>query len=66
MKSYRQDQGAAGKAMDRQMIRVELPSADAGVAAALRRAYAGAVPHQCEGDFDKLLRRIGSASRGRG
>jgi hypothetical protein len=66
MKPHRKDRAAPASTMERRIIRVELPPPNAGVVAALRRAYAGTVPRQCEGDFDKLLRRIGSASRDRG
>jgi len=66
MKPQRKDRAEPASTMDRHIIRVELPPPNAGVAAALKRAFAGAVTHQCEGDFDKLLRRLGSANRGRG
>lgn len=46
--------------MDRRLIRVEFPLAQAGVAAALRRAFQ-ALPVEsddCEGDFAVLLARL--------
>ena len=59
MKPICQTGAAADKTMERRTIRVELPSNDAGVTEALRRAFAGAVPRPNEDDFDRLLRRLG-------
>ena len=44
--------------MDRRLIRVEMPPAQAGIAAALRRAFEEAPTSQgsCDRDFDELLR----------
>jgi len=44
--------------MDRRTIHVELPSANAGVIAALRRAFDVALPCPSEDEFDALLRRL--------
>jgi hypothetical protein len=54
-----QKDGAAGLHMDRRIIRVESLSDQAGIAAALRRAFA-AGPLLGEGDllFDDLLKRL--------
>ena len=45
--------------MDRRLIRVECPTSQAGIAAALRRAFQtpGVVP-ACESDFETLLSRL--------
>lgn len=59
MKPNCQDEAAGGKTMEPRIIRVELPPTNAGVTEALRRAFAGAVPRQREGEFDRLLRRLG-------
>ena len=40
------------------MIRVELPSAHAGVNAALHRAFAVVQRQPLERDFDELLKRL--------
>ncbi len=58
MKSTSQEKAATDKTMERRIIRVELPSANAGVTAALRRAFAGAVPRPGENGFEALLRRL--------
>ena len=46
--------------MDRRLIRVEFPPAQAGIAAALRRAFqAGPVSvDRCDREFDDLLARL--------
>ena len=45
-------------AMDRQVIRVDIPPAQAGITAALRRAFEAAASEPCDRDFDELLRRL--------
>jgi len=52
--------GLKADQMNRRLIRVEFPPAQAGIAAALRRAFQ-AVPgpmDPCERDFDELLARL--------
>ena len=44
--------------MDRQIIRVDIPPAHAGITAALRRAFEAAAAEPCERDFADLLRRL--------
>ncbi len=44
--------------MDRQVIRVDIPPAHAGIAAALRRAFEAAASEPCDRDFAELLRRL--------
>lgn len=44
--------------MDRRIIRVEMPSAHAGITAALRRAFEAAASEPCDRDFAELLRRL--------
>jgi len=57
MNFNRQDQAAA-RSVDRRIIQVELPPANAGVIAALRRAFDAALPCPGEDEFDALLRRL--------
>jgi hypothetical protein len=45
-------------AMDRQIIRVDVPPAHAGITAALRRAFEAAASEPCDRDFTDLLRRL--------
>ena len=45
-------------AMDRRIIRVDMPPAHAGVMAALRRAFEAAASEPCERDFAELLRKL--------
>ena len=45
-------------AMDRQVIRVDVPPAHAGITAALRRAFEAAANEPCDRDFAELLRRL--------
>lgn len=45
-------------ATDRQLIRVDVPPAHAGITAALRRAFQEAATEPSERDFDDLLRRL--------
>jgi len=52
--------GSETDRMDRCLIRIEFPPAQAGIAAALRRAFK-AVPGRmdlCEREFDDLLARL--------
>lgn len=58
MKPIGQNMAAADKSMERRIIRVELPCANAGVTAALRRAFAGAAVRPTDGEFDALLRQL--------
>ena len=45
-------------AMDQRIIRIDIPSAHAGITAALRRAFAP-IDDECrDRDFDELLRRL--------
>jgi hypothetical protein len=44
--------------MDREVIRVDVPPAHAGITAALRRAFQAAASEPCERDFAELLRRL--------
>jgi hypothetical protein len=44
--------------MDRQLIRVDIPPAHAGIMAALRRAFEAAASEPCDRDFTELLRRL--------
>jgi hypothetical protein len=58
MNYHRQDQAAAARSPDRRMIQIELPPDNAGVIAALRRAFQPAPPCAREDDFEALLRRL--------
>jgi hypothetical protein len=44
--------------MDRQVIRVDVPPAHAGITAALRRAFEAAASEPCDRDFADLLRKL--------
>jgi hypothetical protein len=48
----------ADRAMDRKLIRVDIPPAHAGITAALRRAFAQAAAEPCDRDFGELLRKL--------
>ncbi len=52
--------GAETDQMDRRLIRVEFPPAQAGIAAALRRAFQAAPLHAgaSDRDIDELLARL--------
>jgi len=50
------DQG--DRALDRKLIRVDVPHAHAGITAALRRAFAHAAAEPCDRDFGDLLRKL--------
>jgi hypothetical protein len=45
-------------AMDRQVIRVDVPPAHAGITAALRRAFQAAASEPCDRDFADLLHKL--------
>jgi hypothetical protein len=45
-------------AMDRQVIRVDVPPTHAGITAALRRAFEAAASEPCDRDFADLLRKL--------
>jgi hypothetical protein len=44
--------------MDRKIIRIDIPSAHAGITAALRRAFEAAAAEPCDRDFAELLRQL--------
>ena len=44
--------------MDRNLIRVDVTPTQAGITAALRRAFEAAAMEPCEHDFAELLRRL--------
>jgi len=44
--------------MDRRVIRLENPTAHAGITAALRRAFEAAASEPCDRDFAELLRKL--------
>jgi hypothetical protein len=44
--------------MDRRIIRIDIPSAHAGITAALRRAFEAAAAEPCDRDFAELLRQL--------
>ena len=44
--------------MDRRVIRVDMTPTQAGITAALRRAFEVAAAEPCERDFAELLRRL--------
>ena len=44
--------------MDREIIRVNIPPTQAGITAALRRAFEAAASEPCDRDFAELLRRL--------
>jgi len=59
MKLERENVAAAElNAMDRQVIRVDVPPAHAGITAALRRAFQAAASEPCDRDFADLLRKL--------
>ena len=45
-------------ALDRRVIRVDIPPAHAGITAALRRAFEAAAAEPCDRDFADLLRKL--------
>ena len=44
--------------MDRNLIRVDTDPTQAGITAALRRAFEAAAAEPCDHDFAELLRRL--------
>jgi hypothetical protein len=44
--------------MDRRIIHVDMSATQAGITAALRRAFEAAASEPCERDFEELLRRL--------
>ncbi len=44
--------------MDRRIIRVDIPPTHAGIAAALRKAFAAAAEEPCDRDFAEILRQL--------
>ena len=44
--------------LDRRVIRVDVPPTQAGITAALRRAFEAAASEPCDRDFAELLRRL--------
>jgi hypothetical protein len=44
--------------MDRRLIQVDIPPAQAGIMAALRRAFEAAAEEPCDRDFAELLRKL--------
>jgi hypothetical protein len=44
--------------MDRRVIRVDMTPTQAGITAALRRAFEAAASEPCDRDFADLLRRL--------
>jgi hypothetical protein len=55
---HHQAAGADASAMDRQVIRVDIPPSHAGITAALRRAFQAASVEPCDRDFEELLGRL--------
>jgi hypothetical protein len=45
-------------AMDRRVIRIDTSPTQAGITAALRRAFEAAAAEPCDRDFAELLRRL--------
>ena len=44
--------------MDRRIIRVDIPTAHAGITAALRRAFEAAAAEPSDRDFAEILRQL--------
>ena len=55
---HEQTAGTELNAMDRQVIRVDVPPTHAGITAALRRAFQGPASEPCDRDFSDLLRKL--------
>jgi hypothetical protein len=45
-------------AMDRRVIQIDMSPTQAGITAALRRAFEAAAAEPCDRDFEELLRRL--------
>ena len=59
MKLEREDVTAPElNSMDRRVIRVDVSPTQAGITAALRRAFEAAASEPCDRDFAELLRRL--------
>ena len=58
MKFGNETTGSDVDCLDRRIIRVEIPSAHAGITAALRRAFEAAMHEPCDRDFADLLRKL--------
>lgn len=59
MKVEREELGVSElQSMDRRIIQVDVPSAHAGIMAALRRAFDAAASEPCNRDFAELLRKL--------
>jgi hypothetical protein len=58
MKSNHPACSAADASFERKLIRFDLPSAHAGVTAALRRAFAPVDDHGRDREFDELLKLL--------
>jgi hypothetical protein len=59
MKGGSESLAAAGvNSMDRRLIQVDIPPAQAGIMAALRRAFEAAAEEPCDRDFAELLRKL--------
>jgi hypothetical protein len=50
--------GSELDAMDRRVIRIDVPASHAGITAALRRAFEAAASEPCDRDFAELLRKL--------
>jgi hypothetical protein len=50
--------GSELNTMDRRVIRVDMSPTQAGITAALRRAFMAAATEPCDRDFAELLRRL--------
>jgi hypothetical protein len=50
--------GSELNSMDRRIIRVDMSPTQAGITAALRRAFEAAAAEPCDRDFADLLRRL--------
>ena len=59
MKLHREGNSAPeANMMDRRIIQVDMSATQAGITAALRRAFEAAASEPCERDFEELLRRL--------
>ena len=58
MKAQAQHKPVTEFNMDRRVIRIDIPSAHAGITAALRRAFEAAGAEPCDRDLSELLRQL--------
>jgi hypothetical protein len=58
MNTQREEIAQELNALDRRVIRVDIPPAHAGITAALRRAFEAAASEPCDRDFAELLRSL--------